>query len=244
MTGALALLAAASTLAGAPPTLERDHLPVLPQRGLVRDLRNGVELQTMRGRPLGVLRGLSPAPDAATSRDLLMRDGRGSLYVLDRRARRVRQISDGPPTRRPCRVTDRRAQVQLIVCKSTIRTRSAGGDVRVVVRAPRPIGHWERAAWSPRGTALFAQWSAECEVPIAFLVIKGKMRPFGGTTMNDAPSSMALGWLPNGSAVVHFPKAACGGSYHRAGIYAVPRRGQPTLLVRTPRFEYYWMWGG
>jgi hypothetical protein len=116
--------------------------------------------------------------------------------------------------------------------------------LRVVARAPGGIGHWERAAFAPAGNAFFAQWSAECEVPVAFLVENGVMHPYGARTYRNAPSSMGLGWLPNGSAVVHFPTAACGGAFRRAGIYAVPRRGEPTLLVLTPRFEYYWMWGG
>ena len=240
--GVLAVLAVASTLAGA-PTLDRDRLPVLPERGLVRQTRAGVELQTMRGRPLGVIRGLDLAPDMATSSDLLLRDRRGGLHVLDLRARRVRQISAGPPRRRACRVTDTHGQLELVVCKATVKLRTSG-KLRVVARRPGRIGHWERAAFAPASNTFFAQWSAECEVPVAFLVADGLMRPYGARTYRDAPSSMALGWLPNGRAVVHFPKAACGGSYRGAGIYAIPHSGKPTLLVPTPRFEHYWMWGG
>jgi hypothetical protein len=81
-------------------------------------------------------------------------------------------------------------------------------------------------------------------VPIAYLVTGGGMRPYGGRSLSDAPGSVALGWLPNGSAVIHFPKGACGGSFHTPGIYAVPRTGASRLLHRTPRFESYWMWGG
>jgi hypothetical protein len=242
MLGIVSVVAAASALAA--PQLDPQRLPSLPERGLVRETKAGVELQTMRGRPLGVIPRLNLAPDMATSRDLLMRDRRGSLYVLDRRARRVRQVSDGPPRRRDCRVTDRRAQSQLIVCKSTIKLRTAGGALRIVARKPGRIGHWERAAFAPRGDAFFAQWSAECEIPIAFYVANGGMRPFGGSRLADAPSSSALGWLPNGSAVIHFPDGACGSSQGAPGVYAVPIRGMVTLLVRTPQFEHYWMWGG
>ncbi len=62
--------------------------------------------------------------------------------------------------------------------------------------------------------------------------------------MSDAPSSVALGWLPNGKAVIHFTNGACGGSFRLPGIYAVPRAGKAQLLLRTSRFASYWMWGG
>jgi hypothetical protein len=198
----------------------------------------------MQGRRLGVLPRLNIAPDMATNRELLLRDRRGSLYALDRKARRLRRVSEGLPPRRACRTTDRRGQRELVVCKLTIKLRTAGGGLRIVARAPAKIGHWERAAFAPRGDAFFAQWSAECEVPIAFYVANGTMRPFGASTLAHAPSSMALGWLPNGSAVVHFPAGPCGKSRGAPGVYAVPVRGRTTLLVRTPRYERYWMWGG
>jgi len=206
MLAVFAVLASASALAA--PPLDPQHLPSLAERGLVRETKAGVELQTMQGRSIGVIPRLNLAPDMATSRDLLMRDRRGSLYVLDRRARRVRQVSDGPPRRRDCRVTDRRAQFHLIVCKSTIKLRTVSGGLRIVARKPGRIGHWERAAFAPRGNAFFAQWSAECEIPIAFYVANGEMQPFGASTLAAAPSSSALGWLPNGSAIIHFPRGA------------------------------------
>jgi hypothetical protein len=58
--GVLGVFAAAAALA-APPTLDSQHLPPLPNRGLARDTKAGVELETMRGRPLGLLRGLNLA---------------------------------------------------------------------------------------------------------------------------------------------------------------------------------------
>jgi hypothetical protein len=90
---------------------------------------------------------------------------------------------------------------------------------------------------SPSGDAVLAQWSAECEVPVAYLIAVGRMRAY-------APDSVALGWLPNGEAVIHFPNGPCGGSTHVRGIYAVPRAGPPRLLLRTARFASYAMWGG
>jgi hypothetical protein len=245
------LIAAATLAAPAAPTLDPQHLPTLPARGFTLQLRTGVQLETMLGRPIGVLKGLFPAPDKATGDGLIMRDGRGRLFVLDLGRRRVRPVREQLSPVRGCRVTDGRVRLLLLVCGHTVKTalfRLSGGaepTVRIVAHAPGRVGHWERAEFAPRGNAFLAQWSAECEVPVAFLVTAGVMRPYGGTTMRDAPSSVALGWLPNGNAVIHFPNGACGGAFRAPGIYDVPRAGKPRLLRRTPsRAASYWMWGG
>ena len=132
-------------------------------------------------------------------------------------------------------MTDARAGVQLYACGRTIR--SVAGNASVDLRGPPGIGHWVWAEFAPRGDGLLAQWEAECETPQAYLVVNGKLRPYGR-------ESVALGWLRNGDAVVHFPSGPCGGSIHARGIYAVPRTGKPRLILRTPRFAQYLMWGG
>ena len=245
------LISAATLAAPAAPTLDPQHLPALPTRGITLQLRTGVQLETMQGHPIGVLKGLFPAPDKAMGSGLIMRDGRGRLFVLDLRRRRVRPVREQLSPVRGCRVTDGRVRLLLLVCGHTVKTArfglSAGAEptVRLVARAPGQVGHWERAEFAPQGNAFLAQWSAECEVPVAFLVADGVMRPYGGTTMRDAPSSVALGWLPNGNAVIHFPNGACGGTFRVPGIYDVPRAGKPRLVRRTPsRSALYWMWGG
>jgi hypothetical protein len=248
MSPVVAVIAAAAALT-APPTLDPQQLPQLPPRGLVRQLQSNVELATMQGRPIGVLKGFSSAQDKARGHWLVLRDRRGRLYVLDVFERRVRQVFERPSRVPGCRSTDARARLELLVCGHLVKTAryragQARPTLRVVANAPGRLGHWQRAAFAPRGDAFFAQWIAECEVPVAFLVAGGAMRPYGGTTMDDAPDSVALGWLPNGRAVIHFPNGACGGSFDTPGIYAVPRSGEPALLLRTPRFASYWMWGG
>jgi hypothetical protein len=95
-----------------------------------------------------------------------------------------------------------------------------------VTGAPSKVGHWVWAERSPTGDAILAQWSAECEIPVAYLIVRGKRRSYGDETV-------ALGWLPSGEAVVHFRPVGCTTS-KRSGIYAVPRAGRPRLLLRTP----------
>jgi hypothetical protein len=250
MTGVLGVFAAAAALAApAPHPLDAQHLPSLPQRGLAHDTLAGVELQTMRGRALGILEGLDLAPDKAVAHGLLMRSPRGRLLILDLNERRIRRFYEAPSTVPTCRLTDARIHRELFVCGSLIRMVVYGPPgstrtLRVVARAPGQVGHWVWAEFAPSGPGFLAQWSAECEVPLAFVVSGSGMRPYGGNTIRDAPESAALGWLPNGSAVIHFPKGACGRTLRRPGIYSVPRRGTPSLLLSTPRNANYAMWGG
>src|SRR5947209_6343735 len=151
----LAVIAAASALA-VPPELDPHHLPLLPERGFVRETKSGVELETMGGRPLGRLAGLDLAPDKTTSHGLTMRDRRGRLFVIDFFEHRVRQVFERPQRIRGCRLTDARPQLELLVCGRTVKTAfhrpSAGApQLRVVARPPdgSPVGHWVRAEFAP-----------------------------------------------------------------------------------------------
>jgi hypothetical protein len=215
MTGAFALFAAALALSPLPP---------LPERGLALETRTGVDLQTITGRRLATLRGLDLATDQATAHTLVLRDRTGRLFALDRSARRLRTRI----AQRGCRRTD----VELVVCARTIT-----GATGVLARAPGGVGHWVWAERAPAGDALLAQWSAECEVPVAYRVAHGTLRAYG-------LESVALGWLPNGDALIHFPNGSCGGSIHVRGIYAVSSTGKLRLILRTRRFAQYAMWGG
>jgi hypothetical protein len=219
MSVALAVLSAAATLGG---------LPQLPQRGLALETKAGVQLQTMAGKPVASLPGLDLAEDWKTAGAVTMRDRVGTIYVLDVRRRRLRNYGR-PQTHPACRYTD----VGLSVCKHVIRS-----GTRVVARAPGQIGHWVWASRAPRGDAILAQWSAECESPVAYLIANGKLRAFGG-------ESVALGWLPTAAAVIQFPNGPCAAGWSAApGIYAVTGTSKLRRLVRTKRFAQYLMWGG
>jgi hypothetical protein len=214
MTLALAVLSAAAALSG---------LPQLPERGLALDTKAGVQLQTLTGRRLADLPGLNLATDQKVAHRLVLRDRRGRILVLDRAARRLRTR----PFERGCRHTD----FELLVCPRRI------SDVfTLVAQAPRGIGHWVWAERSPDRKAVLAQWSAECEVPVAYIAVHGRLRALGDETT-------ALGWLASGEALVHFERGVCGAQARR-GIYAVPVRGKPRLIFRTTRFAQYAMWGG
>jgi hypothetical protein len=101
------------------------------------------------------------------------------------------------------------------------------------------VGHWAWAALSPNGKTILAQWSAECEVPIAFLVdIRvGNPRPITGEKdWAKAPVSVALGWTTDGRAIAFLPKGpACGNAANVSGLYLYPSPGEGELLLRAKK---------
>jgi hypothetical protein len=120
----------------------------------------------------------------------------------------------------------------------------ASGRHRVPVSVPRNpdgskkqvvVGHWEWAALSPDGSTFLAEWSAECEVPIAYFVpaAGGVPRRVTDETadLGTPVESRALGWTNDGRAIVRFPKAlGCGPLSQRPGVYLVGRDRDPTLI--------------
>ncbi len=239
-----ALLLAAILATGSGPRLDPQRLPRLPDRGLIRQLNTGVGLETLHGRPLGWLPGFR-FPDRPTHGGLLQGQ-HGGEYAMDFFQYRVRRVySMNLPAPRGCRFTDARAMVQLFVCRNDhwLETRSAS-RTRVVARAPEH-GLWEWAEFAPRSGAILAQYSGECETPVAYLIAGGSQRPFVGSSLRNAPESFALGWLPGDRAVIHYDYGLCGAGLHRPGVYAVSLAGDRQFFVATgnppPRLA---MWGG
>jgi len=211
MTAALAVISAALALGP------------LPARGFALETNTGVQLQSLGGRPLATLRGLDLAPDQAIAHKAALRSRRGRVFTLSRGRLRETRFRSG------CRVTD----MQVTVCPRTIT-----GATRVLARAPSKAGHWVWAERAPYRDELLAQWLGECEVPVAYLVVRGKLHPFGR-------ESVALGWLPSGEAVIQFPNGPCTGGWSPVrGIYRAAGTTKLRLLLRTNRFAQYLMWGG
>ena len=151
-----------------------------------------------------------------------------------------------------CAVASKRRDTRLYLCSpkpeheggfplpKTLEVETASTPRRVLARPPfpapapgiGPIGHWVSAQLSPDGRTVLAQWSAECEIPIAFLipVAGGKPRPVAGT-LRDHPESIGLGWSPDGLAVVFLPSLACGKGYEGPGIYFVSTGGKPVRAI-------------
>jgi hypothetical protein len=95
------------------------------------------------------------------------------------------------------------------------------------------VGHWEWAVLSPDGSTFLAQWSAECEIPIAFFVSAEGGKPSVVTGEDDwatSPSSVALGWTKDGRAIILLPQDNPCGSIGKPGLYLVSVDGRQTRI--------------
>ncbi len=181
-------------------------------------------------------------------RDVVTSDGR----ALDLRTRRIVRVP------RACDVAGGARPHWLLLCRKpgyvsqTPRTieELVAGRRHVIARPPgkspapnvAPVGHWAGIRLSPDGRSLLAQWSAECETPVAFLVSRGtgRVRRLGG----EADESIGLAWTTDGRALVFFPTGVCGGTFRRgAGVYAVGGE-KSRLVVATAAQRRVAMWGG
>jgi hypothetical protein len=100
-------------------------------------------------------------------------------------------------------------------------------------------GYYRTVAVSPDGEHLLAQWSGDCERPIAMLVdTDGRhARPVAARGASEA-----LGFLPGGAAVVAFPAAACAGAGPQPGIYRVDGQKRHLLYPLTRRVSAVAFW--
>jgi hypothetical protein len=109
---------------------------------------------------------------------------------------------------------------------------SSNGDGRFSGDGPRPslpapprsgTGHW-RYVFSNKAGAALAQWSGECELPIAYDIVEGQ--PVGLGPSGAPVESVALGLGADGVAVVLFPRNGCATGSARQGVYVRhPARG-------------------
>lgn len=165
-------------------------------------------------------------------------------------------VTDGSEVEIPteCVVIDRYAGRYYLAC-TTFRFPS-GDDLReeiseirtldgevLVPSAARdyeiPSGHWVGGEVSPDGSMLLLQWSAECEIPVAFFAPAAGGDPVGYDG-GDTPESFGLGWTSGGQAlVVVTGEGACGTGAEQPGIYLMDGPGDGRLIYPVPH-----TWGG
>lgn len=96
-----------------------------------------------------------------------------------------------------------------------------GSSRRLSGRADDHGGHWRWAVPSPDGRWVLAQWSGECEVPVAYPVevTSGERRPVVG----EGAETMGVGWTRDGRAVVGlWPGSAASGGMSPGCISSIP----------------------
>ena len=115
------------------------------------------------------------APKRRCTRDDRRAAARTTLGLHARRAARHAR-----PAARP--------RSSAVLAGRTIETRTRG-DTRVLVRSPGRVGHWEWAELSRDGSRVLAEWSAECEVPVAYepSVARPRLSPIGADTLARRP---------------------------------------------------------
>jgi hypothetical protein len=117
---------------------------------------------------------------------------------------------------------------------------------RIPIATPGPtpsvrdlVGHWAWAALSPNRKTILAHWSAECEVPFAFLIPASGGKPRVVTGESDwatSPESFALGWTEDGRAIVFIPRQpGCGSGVPEPGIYLFRSPGEGELVRSADR---------
>lgn len=117
--------------------------------------------------------------------------------------------------------------------RERVVTVDAAGTTTPLVDGPAPgapVGHWRWAIPSPDGEWVLAQWSGECEMPLAHLVSAGgsTVRPVG----EDGVSTTGIGWAPDGRMLVQFGPGLCGSGIDEPGTYAVDADTGARELVR------------
>jgi hypothetical protein len=178
----------------------------LPKVGIAVSSKHGVALLDVEGKVLATLPGYEIAGNPGAP-GLWLRSG-GSYFRLDPAAGTLDPVS-----------------------KSHAKAR--------MYQEPRPDlpsppgstgGDWRFAFASPAGGDVLAQWSGECETPTAYWIDgQGTERIVTGEqSLADAPESFALGWAPDGDALVFLPRGVCGSGSSRPGIYrfAAPAEGR------------------
>jgi hypothetical protein len=91
------------------------------------------------------------------------------------------------------------------------------------IKPQKGLGRWHNATLSPDGKTLLAQWTAECEIPIAYFVPLDTRKPRAAAPTRY--ETVAVGWNEDGRAGVFFNGGACGAAHDRPGLYLVSLDG-------------------
>ncbi len=190
--------------------VRRVPIPDLPPMGVAIPARRGVRLVDLEGELVAALRGHDVVYN---NRGPVYLRHRESFYLLDPDARALVPVSEREAKRT---YPDPRPP-----------------DLPEPPGVYRHSGHWRYVIRSATSLDELAQWSGECESPLAYWIHPdGDAQPVTGQrSLRGAPESIALGWTPHGDAIALLPSGLCGGGTSPAGVYLFAAPGDGRLLV-------------
>jgi hypothetical protein len=97
------------------------------------------------------------------------------------------------------------------------------------IKPLKGLGRWQSAQLSPDGKTLLAQWTAECEIPVAFFVPLDTRKPRPVAPVRY--ETVAVAWNADGRAGVFFNGGACGAGLERPGLYLVSLDGEREFVT-------------
>lgn len=197
----------------------------LPEAGVAVVEDEQLVLLSFDGTELG--RGPALSPEAVQQ----------DLSVVVSFDRVARLVSDGVQAPAGCEGARAAGGVRVALCgrEPQVRDRIDRidhlGRSTTVAGVVAGVGHWRGAMPSPDGRWVLGQWSAECEVPIAYLIPAhgGAPVPVAEGDSGTLIESKGLGWTPDGRMVMSLPAGPCSSGGDPAGVYLI----DPDTLERT-----------
>jgi hypothetical protein len=131
-----------------------------------------------------------------------------------------------------CQVSDRFWRIELV---GPDGTRTPLADPPTDPGAPVIEGHWQWVVVSPDGRWVLGQWASECGSAHGFVLATDGTTGLHAVTGESgadgawltAPRSRALGWAPDGRAIIELSSEDCGGPLSDAGVYLLdPATGE------------------
>lgn len=230
------------------PQLDPDRLPPLPDRVLLVQWSDAfhqadiVVLVDLNGEPIGHLdHHTMMSPRAVTIAGGEVLYGVPSHGVPDDTVAGC--VESFVATDRTYLICDDTTSYQHPAWRAEVQVRYADGSSERIAGAgyaypeenPNdPVaGHWVDVFPSPDGSAVLGQWSGECEVPSAHMIVGGAVSTGLGNAGEVWAESWALGWRDSDSALVAITWGACSSAPHQSGVFAVSPDGQVEPLYTT-----------
>lgn len=225
------LISAAALAAPAAPTLDPQHLPVLPARGFAVSGAASVAFVDLQGRVLGRVRGFRFAPENTFGAGLpRFTDSRGRFWRLDQARRRLASVSAGQSLHGGATISFvPRTRRWLVHRHGRVLLKSSPGEL--------PFVSERRDVVTAGGRALDLRTGTFLKVPALCAVASGQ-RPrwilLCGNARSRSKLPQAIVELAGGKVITRAPVKApapnIGPVGHWAGVRLSPDRR--TLLVQ------------